>query len=281
MGADGAGGTPYSPVPYTPLRKQDMGSADVVEGHFRRMVAALGDAEGSRTLLVMHQLFLASELARAAPPPAWSAFFPQVFSLIRPLLTHRDDGIREHAALAMRDLCVWQAPLAESVLETAVPDMLRAARDGSREVCALAEEALDAIVKQAPPGRCLDVILTHLPDDAAPRAITADAPPPPQWDMAPSQLQATLKCLGRVCARLPQPDALRWAPRLAPRLSPALSHPSADVRKAAVFAIVDLWSAAGDALETHLRPHLSDSHLRLVGIYVQRMRERGAEGDAE
>lgn len=99
--------------------------------------------------------------------------------------------------------------------------------------------------------------------------------------MAPSQLQATLKCLGRVCARLPQPDALRWAPRLAPRLSPALSHPSADVRKAAVFAIVDLWSAAGDALETHLRPHLSDSHLRLVGIYVQRMRERGAEGDAE
>ena len=62
MGADGAGGTPYSPVPYTPLRKQDMGSADVVEGHFRRMVAALGDAEGSRTLLVMHQLFLASEV---------------------------------------------------------------------------------------------------------------------------------------------------------------------------------------------------------------------------
>lgn len=319
---------------------------------------------------LLSPLFL--QLARAAPTAAWQAYFAQVFALLRPLLRHTDDGIREHAALAIRDLAAWQVALLEGVLETLVPDLLGASTDTSREVCALADEALDAVgewrnvdvvedrwhsarhrpeptrpgfhttpcqssfplpsptvivspsfsnthrfpfllqqfgsllsaalmlpyhttpaalsspttfsaaracpllqqsgpplpssaVRNADAARCIDILLHHLPSS-------------PSVPAPLSQLQATIKCIGRVCAAMSQASALRATPRLVGPLCAAMGHASADVRKAVVFALVDLWSVVGDALSVHLRPHLTDSQMRLVAIYVSRLRERAAAG---
>lgn len=61
-GGGGTGGGAYSPVPYTPLRREDLESAAVVHEYFRGMLATLSQPEGTSKLATMHQLFLASEV---------------------------------------------------------------------------------------------------------------------------------------------------------------------------------------------------------------------------
>ena len=60
-------------------------------------------------------------------------------------------------------------------------------------------------------------------------------------------------------------------PQLLPPLFEAFKSPSADVRKAVTFALVDMHHVLGDALTPHLC-ELSSSQLKLVTIYVSRKR---------
>ena len=58
-------------------------------------------------------------------------------------------------------------------------------------------------------------------------------------------------------------------PQLLPPLFDAFKSPSADVRKAVVFALVDMYLVLGDQLTPHLS-ELSTSQLKLVTIYINR-----------
>ena len=61
------------------------------------------------------------------------------------MLRHGDPGVREHAALVVRNLAEYQEGLLGTVLESVVRDVLAMARDSSGEVTALADEAMIAI----------------------------------------------------------------------------------------------------------------------------------------
>lgn len=45
---------------------------------------------------------------------------------------------------------------------------------------------------------------------------------------------------------------------------------AADVRKAVVFCLVDMYMSAGETLLAELRTNLTDSQLKLVTIYINR-----------
>ena len=62
-----------------------------------------------------------------------------------------------------------------------------------------------------------------------------------------------------------------------PPLFEAFDSQSADVRKAVVFCLVDMWVVLGDALTPHLGA-LSTSQLKLVTIYVNKTHQSRKQG---
>lgn len=131
----------------------------------------------------------------------------------------------------------------------------------------------------------MQVLLPLVRPDA--QATTTQAPP----------LQGAVRAVGRVVGRLPSATLSAILPALLPGLfkvslagedahghptplaplAPALvslcaqafNHPSADVRKAVVFCLVDMYLVLGEALTPHLQA-LSTAQLKLVTIYITR-----------
>lgn len=56
-------------------------------------------------------------------------------------------------------------------------------------------------------------------------------------------------------------------------LTQGYKHEAAEVRKAVVFALVEVYLVLGDDLQPHLEP-LSPSQLKLLKIYVKRSQDR-------
>ena len=89
-------------------------------------------------------------------------------------------------------------------------------------------------------------------------------------------LQSAIHMLGRVVTRLPSQELRQRLPHILPGLLAAFSSPKADVRKACVFCLVDMYMSIGDELFAHLTA-LTQSQLKLVTIYINRtLKSRGA-----
>lgn len=163
--------------------------------------------------------------------------------------------------------------LHSAAADAATHRLLIACRDPLREVSRAAAECLEALLGRLPPQRALDTLLPIVAAGA--RGKNGGAPGPEGYGDGATSLQAAIKALARAVSRM-RPDALmsRCAAVLPP-LFEAFDSASADVRKAVVFALVDMWVVLGDALTPHLGA-LSTSQLKLVTIYVNKVRGRAA-----
>ena len=83
--------------------------------------------------------------------------------------------------------------------------------------------------------------------------------------------QLATKLLGRLAASSPPPLVHSHLEDMLDPLFRAFAHPHADVRKAVVFCIVDLYRVLGEDLMPHLDEGLSNSQLKLVTIYINRL----------
>lgn len=83
-------------------------------------------------------------------------------------------------------------------------------------------------------------------------------------------LHLWIRFLGRVIPHFPPDRLLELVPTLLPGVLQGFRHSSADVRKAVVFCLVDIFMVLGDRLTPFLNG-LSTSQLKLVTIYVKRM----------
>jgi len=75
---------------------------------------------------------------------------------------------------------------------------------------------------------------------------------------------------GLCCARAPAQSVRNALPTLLPALGAACSAPGADVRKAAVDGLVDVYRALGDGVVPKFKQFLREDQVRLVGTYVHR-----------
>ena len=202
---------------------------------------------------------------------------------LRPLLGHEDGAVREHALALVRNVAAFHGGVVAESVEGLLPALLgAAAREaaaaarrsdegpaGGRgaagaDLRALAEEALQAVAADADPDRALAVVCAGLPGSHL-EAVAAGA----------EELVARIKCAGAVFRGMPPGAVLRWCPRVVGPLGLAMGHDAADVRKATVFAVLDMFASAGDAVLVHLAPHIADSHMRLVRLYIDRMHGGG------
>jgi hypothetical protein len=199
-------------------------------------------------------------LAASAPRALWSDFFAQLLVAMLEGLADVEASVREGALLALRDVASHQPALCGEYLSLVAPRALSAARDAVPAVAAAAEGALDAIFAKVEPGRCLDALRPLLPPPgAAAAAITPDAVLP-------------IRCLSAAVQRA-SPVALAAAlPELLPPLFAAFNADAADVRKAVVFCLVDIYLAIGEPLMPLLAP-LTSAQAKLLQIYIQRAKQ--------
>jgi CLIP-associating protein 1/2 len=199
-------------------------------------------------------------LAASAPRALWADFFAQLLVAMLEGLADVEASVREGALLALRDVASHQPALCGEYLSLVAPRAMSAARDASPAVAAAAEGALDAIFAKVEPGRCLEALRPLLPPPGAPAAaVTPDAVLP-------------IRCLSAAVQRV-SPVALAAAlPELLPPLFAAFNADAADVRKAVVFCLVDIYLAIGEPLMPLLAP-LTSAQAKLLQIYIQRAKQ--------
>jgi CLIP-associating protein 1/2 len=66
-------------------------------------------------------------------------------------------------------------------------------------------------------------------------------------------------------------------PALLPGLFTAINHERTEVRKAAVFCLVEMWAALGERLSPHLEA-LNMTQRKLLTFYFTRRQEQASSG---
>eukprot|EP01052_Picozoa_sp_SAG31_P021905 SAG31_NODE_1718_length_7457_cov_3.659418_4_plen_628_part_00 len=222
--------------------------------------SGVGDAASQRTAL--HQIQMLSRQHQEAGK-LWQKYFGQIMLLVLESLSAADSSTRETGLATIMDMAknLGGQPFAGH-LEIVVAKLFGCAKDESRAVTQKAEEALECLLKLVdPPQRAVQVIV--------PIVIYEDSP----------VLQAAIRTLSKLVPNLPPALLLESLPSVLPGLFEAFRHTNADVRKAVVFALVDMYMVIGPRFEDHLG-ELNPSQLRLVRIYINRMTQARASREA-
>merc|ERR1711934_990793 len=85
-------------------------------------------------------------------------------------------------------------------------------------------------------------------------------------------LVSSFRAMGRALTGISTAQLNSVLGELLPHLISLYSSPDADVRKAVVFCLVDIYAGMGNMLMPHLSP-LSTAQLKLLTIYIQRSKK--------
>ena len=267
--------------------------------------ALTGSQPGRDAPSLLRQLELTSELAKGGPTELWRTYLPQVFSLLRGIVTSplESSGAVGRTAVALRDISIYHPKLVSQYLETLVPDMLRLAAttltvsqvatiaDGEddgwgTDIPGVAEEVLESLCGTQDPVQCFHLVLACLaPGGRAggggllspQRHISSDQPIARGGgavELPVGLLKTGVKSLGWLSRRMDAVTLFPLVQQAMPSINLAMGSTSAELRKATVFAVVDMWLVLGDSMGPILSAHLTDSQMRLVTIYVNKTARR-------
>ena len=196
-----------------------------------------------------------ADLSHARDPALWSKFFGQILLLVLEVLKAPEPDTREAALTTVTAMLSNQRGQFMEYIEILMAKLLECCKDSSREVTKKAEVALESLVTTLEPQRSLQVLI--------PVIISEEAP----------VLQTSIRTLSKLVPRLEAAVLQDALPSMLPGLFEAFSNPNADVRKAVVFALVDMHMVLGEDFDAYLGP-LNASQLRLVRIYINRLQRQ-------
>ncbi|KAH8054811.1 hypothetical protein JL722_8761 [Aureococcus anophagefferens] len=174
-----------------------------------------------------------------------------------------DDLAARHESLgALRTLARRRPRDFRFCLDAAVPRLLALSRDGKVPL-----ELAWARASSTPAAAAA----AALPRSRCPTSRTRRRPRARRPDVARLDLQRSRAlCRPRGLRARASGSARGALPSALPPLSSAAGAPAADVRKAAVDALVELYVALGYALVPKLKLHLRDDQVKLVGMFVHK-----------
>ena len=138
-----------------------------------------------------------------------------------------------------------------------------------------AERVVAAVADRGDAARCLELLLPDVFDATPPK--TADAAFLEALDAAASRAPLC-RLAGLCCARAPAQSVRNALPTLLPALGAACSAPGADVRKAAVDGLVDVYRALGDGVVPKFKRLPGRTAVHRAGLSAARTR-CGVRGD--
>jgi CLIP-associating protein 1/2 len=204
--------------------------------------------------------FKLQKMALCAPAdaPVWQVHFEHSLEAVLRGVQHADEKMRELAMACVKDLLRSQPQRFKAFTEHVLLRLLAAGRDPSRDVAVAAEEALELLLSLSDAHRCMAVLVP---------VVMKEGPP---------TLQLAVRLQSKLVPRFSQLQLLAILPQVLPPLFEAFKNPNADVRKAVVFCLVDMYMVLGEQLTPHLAV-LSTSQLKLVTIYINRTAKARAD----
>lgn len=241
------------------------------------LAAALRAPEAGERASALRQL---EALLGARPPPRLEPRQAQSLLLgaVEAACPESAPNERELALTLARDMLLEHGDvtsLHSAAADAATHRLLVACRDPMREVSRAAGECLEALLGRLPAERALDTVLPIVAAGA--RGKNGGGPGPASYGDGASSLQAAIRSLARAVSRMRASELMPRCSAVLPPLFEAFDSQSADVRKAVVFCLVDMWVVLGDALTPHLGA-LSTSQLKLVTIYVNKTHQSRKQG---
>jgi len=208
-------------------------------------------------------LFKLQKMALCAPAdaPVWAQHFEHALEAVLRAVQNPDDKLRELAIGCLKDVLRSQPQRFKAFTEHVLLRLLATGRDLSREVAVAAEEALEVLLSLSDAHRCMAVLVP---------VVMKEGPP---------TLQLAVRLQSKLVPRFSQLQLLAILPQVLPPLFEAFKNPNADVRKAVVFGLVDMYMVLGEQLTPHLAV-LSTSQLKLVTIYINRTAKARADRSA-
>merc|ERR1719265_1837017 len=141
-------------------------------------------------------------------------------------------------------------------------DALRGTASSEKQTPAPIDVTLERLLGVVDPTRALEILLPVISSEGAP------------------VLQAATRLLSSVLQRMPPRQVFDHLDDVLPGVIAAFENPNSEVRKAAVFCLVDVYMILGEQVMPHLMKDLTPSQMKLVTIYIGREKDRSDPKDA-
>ena len=192
----------------------------------RQLSGGATAAAQKEALLKMQKM----SLVAPSDAPVWSSHFEHVLEAVLRCLQNADEKLRELGMACTKDMLRAQPQRFRAFTEHVLLRMLAAANDDARAVALGAEEALELLLSISDTHRCMGVLVP---------VIAKEGPP---------TLQLAIRLQSKLIGRFSQLQLLSILPQVLPPLFEAFKNQNADVRKAVVFCLVDMY------MVRHTRP---------------------------
>jgi len=196
--------------------------------------------------------------ARSEESEAWEKHFGRALILVLDSLSQKEiQGIRETALLCLQELIAGQPDFFKDFAEVVASRLFETYRacdtPAEKHTAAMVDRTLERLLGVIEPSRALEILVPVINAESAP----------------------LLQMATRMVSTLLQREVVL------PGVVAAFSNPNADVRKAAVFCLVDVYMSLGEQAMPFLVKDLTPSQMKLVTIYIGRQqREREELGQA-
>ena len=202
----------------------------------RQLSGGATAAAQKEALLKMQKM----SLVAPSDAPVWSSHFEHVLEAVLRCLQNADEKLRELGMACTKDMLRAQPQRFRAFTEHVLLRMLAAANDDARAVALGAEEALELLLSISDTHRCMGVLVP---------VIAKEGPP---------TLQLAIRLQSKLIGRFSQLQLLSILPQVLPPLFEAFKNQNADVRKAVVFCLVDMY------MVRHTRPHLEPQEAPII-----------------
>jgi CLIP-associating protein 1/2 len=200
-----------------------------------------------------------STLSRKYPSSVWEVFCEETISKLLNYVRSSSPGVKAGGLLSVKEFAQSQPQLISNALGDILSLVMGAVNEAHLEVKQSADECLLALAQGSNVELFVELVLDNLPahmeDSSRKRALVS-----------------IFRSLGKALANLPLPELTRKLGDVLPYLFTSFSSTDADVRKAVVFCLVDIYAGMGNMLMPHLSP-LSTAQLKLLTIYIQRSKK--------
>jgi len=171
-------------------------------------------------------------------------------------------GVRDTALLCLQELVAHQSMFFNdiaTVVASKLFETYRSSGPSEKQTVASIDRTLERLIAVIEPIRALEILLP---------VISAEGVP---------LLQAATRLLSGVLQRMPPEEVKNHLEAVLPGVIAAFGNPNSEVRKAAVFCLVDIYMILGEHVIPHLVKDLTPSQMKLVTIYISRQ-QREREG---
>lgn len=203
------------------------------------------------------------KVAKEKHSHVWSTQFNVVLGTVMHLFADPDDAIRESAIKLVRELIKYQSAHIADNDALILNKLLERHKDTSPLVLRVTEEALGAFVSVISPLRCCDLLEPIINNE-----------------QSVAVLLPAIKMLTKAVKRLSVDELEASSSSIIVGLFKGYRHVAAEVRKAVVFALVEIHLIAPQVIAPHLST-LSGSQLKLLQIYIKKAEEKLAGGAAK